>query len=71
MIENIFEEVMAENIPNLKDTDIKMEEAQKAPNRDTLRYIIIKKWQKLKRGFSRQQNKSKALIIRGHHKAIS
>ena len=28
-IENIFEEIMAENIPNLKDTDIKIQEAQR------------------------------------------
>ena len=45
-IENIFEEVMAEIFPNIKDTDIKMEEAQRAPNklnpnRPTPRYIII------------------------------
>ena len=26
-IENIFEEIMAENLPNLKDTDIKIQEA--------------------------------------------
>ena len=46
-IENIFEEIMSENIPNLKDTDIKIQEAQKAPNklnpnRPTPRHIIIK-----------------------------
>ena len=44
VIENIFEEVMAENIPNLKDTDIKIQEAQKAPkklnpNRPTPRHM--------------------------------
>ena len=54
-IENIFEEIMSENFPNLKDTDIKIQEAQRAPNklnlnRPTPRHIIIK-WQKLKRGF--------------------
>ena len=47
MIENIFEEIMAENFPNLKDTNIKTQEAQRAPNglnlnRPTPRYIIIK-----------------------------
>ena len=31
-IENIFEEIMAENFPNLKETDIKIQEAQRAPN---------------------------------------
>ena len=46
-IENRFEEIMAENFPNLKDTDIKIQEAQKAPNklkpnRPTPRHIIIK-----------------------------
>ena len=38
---------MAENFPNLKDTDIKIQEAQRAPNklnpnRPTPRHIIIK-----------------------------
>ena len=38
---------MAENFPNLKDTDIKVQEAQRAPNklnpnRPTPRHIIIK-----------------------------
>ena len=46
-IENIFEEIVAENFPNLKDTDIKMQKAQRAPNklnpnRPTPRYILIK-----------------------------
>ena len=31
-IENIFEEIMAENFPNLKDTDFKIQEEQRAPN---------------------------------------
>ena len=29
-IENIFEEIVVENFPNLKDTDIKIQEAQRA-----------------------------------------
>ena len=46
-IKNIFEEIMAENFPNLKHTDIKIQEAQRAPNklnlnRPTPRHIIIK-----------------------------
>ena len=46
-IENIFEEIMAENFPNLKDTDIKIQEAQRAPNklnpnRPTPRHSVIK-----------------------------
>ena len=52
---------MAENIPNLKGTDAKIQEAQRAPNklhpnRPTLRHSVVchfKKWQKLelRRGF--------------------
>ena len=46
-IGNIFEEIMAENFPNIKDTDIKIQEAQRSPNklnpnRSTSRHIIIK-----------------------------
>ena len=46
-IENIFEEIMVENFPNLKHTDIKIQEEQRAPNklspnRPTPRHIIIK-----------------------------
>ena len=46
-MENIFEEIMAEIFPNIKYTDIKIQEAQRAPNklnpnRPTPRYIIIK-----------------------------
>ena len=33
---------MTENFPNLKDTDIKIQEAQRSPNRLTPRHIIIK-----------------------------
>ena len=38
---------MAENFPNVKETDIKIQEAKRAPNkwnpnRPTLRHIIIK-----------------------------
>ena len=46
--ENLFEEIMAENFPNLKkETDIQVQEAQKDPykinpNRPTPRHIIIK-----------------------------
>ena len=46
-IENIFEEIMAENFPNPKHIDIKIQETQRAPNklnpnRPTPRHIIIK-----------------------------
>ena len=30
-IENIVEEIMSENFPNLKETDVKIQEAQKVP----------------------------------------
>ena len=46
-IENIFEEIMAKNFPNLKDTEFKIQEAQRAPNKlkpnkTTPRHIVIK-----------------------------
>ena len=47
-IENVFEEIMAENFPNLKkETDMQVQEAQRVPNkinpnRPTLRHIIVK-----------------------------
>ena len=42
-IENVFEEIMAENFPNLKETVTKIQESQKAsnklkPNRPTPRH---------------------------------
>ena len=46
--ENLFEEIIAENFPNLrKETDIQVQEAQRAPNRISpkrpiSRHIIIK-----------------------------
>uniref|UniRef100_A0A8D1DPN3 L1 transposable element RRM domain-containing protein n=1 Tax=Sus scrofa TaxID=9823 RepID=A0A8D1DPN3_PIG len=46
-MENIFEEIITGNFPNLKDTDFRIQEAQRAPtklnpNRPTPRHIIIK-----------------------------
>jgi len=46
-MENIFEDIITGNFPNLKDTDFKIEEAQRAPNklnpnRPTPRHITIK-----------------------------
>ena len=33
-MENIFEEIMAENFPNLKkETDVQIQEAQRVPNK--------------------------------------
>ena len=47
-VENVFDEIMAENSPNLEEeTDIQVQEAQRLPNkvnpkRPMPRYIIIK-----------------------------
>ena len=47
-IENIFEEIMTENFPNLvKEIDIQVQEVKRVPNKrnpniPTLRHIIIK-----------------------------
>ena len=46
-MQNIFEEIIAGNFPNLKDTDFKIQKAQRAPNklnpnRPMPRHIIIK-----------------------------
>ena len=46
-MENIFEEIITGNFPNLKDTNFKIQEGQRAPNklnpnRPTPRHIIIK-----------------------------
>ena len=46
-MENIFEEIIAGNFSNLKDTGFKIQEAQKAPNklnpnRPTPRHTVIK-----------------------------
>ena len=57
-IENTFEEIIAENFPNLKDTEFKIQEAQRAPNRPTPRHIVIK-WQKLKTDSKGSKRKAK------------
>ena len=55
-MENIFEEITAANFPNLKDTEFKIQAAQRAPNklnpnRPTLRHIMRKMAEvKIKRG---------------------
>ena len=46
-MENIFEQIITGNFPNLKDTDFNTQEAQRAPNklnpnRPTPRHITIK-----------------------------
>ena len=66
-IENIFEE-MAENFPNLKDTDIKIQEAQRVPKklnlkRPTPRHIIIK-MAKVKERILKAKVKDKERILK-------
>ena len=68
-IENIFEEIMGEDFPNLKHTDSKVQEAQRkqaeTKQAHTKTYYNKNgKNLKIKRRFQRQQEKSKALIIR-------
>ena len=65
-IENVFEEIMAENSPNVTtETHIQIWEAQKFPNkmnsnRLRTRHTIIKKQKlKIRRGLSQQQEKNK------------
>ena len=75
-IENIFEEIMAENFPNLKETDFKIQEAQRAPNklnpnRPIPRYIIIKMAKVKGKEDSKGSKRKAMLIIREPHKAIS
>ena len=53
-IKNIFEVIIAENFPNLKETGIQVQEAQRIPNkinRFTPRHIIIKMARDKERGF--------------------
>ena len=76
-IENIFEEIMAENFPNLKDDDIKIQKEQRAPNklntnRPTPRHIIIKmaKVKDIER-ILKAARENTALFIREPHKGIS
>ena len=55
-MENIFEEIITGNFSNLKDTDFKIPEAQRAPNklnpnRPTPRHTVIKMAKVKYRGF--------------------
>ena len=74
-IENIFEEIMSENFSNLTDIYIKIQEAQRAPNklnpnRPTPRLIIIKmtkvkqKERILKAAREKQRINYKGILIR-------
>ena len=67
---------MAENFSNLKDTDIKIQEAQRAPNklnpnRSTPRHIIIK-MAKVKESILKSARGKKSIKYKGTpHKVIS
>ena len=69
-IENTFEEIMAKNFPNLKETDIKIKEAQRGPkklnpNRSMPKFITIKKREKIKlKRILKASREKKELIIR-------
>ena len=75
-MENIFEEIYIENFPNLKDTDTKIQEAQRAPNklnpnRPTPRHIIIK-MAKVKERILKAAREKQSINYKGTpHKAIS
>ena len=74
-IENIFEEIIAENFPSLKETDIKIQEAQRAlnklnPNRSTPRHIIIKMAKDNKRILKGAREKQRVNYKGKPHKAI-
>ena len=69
-IKNVYNEIMAENFPNLmKETGIQVQEAQRVPNkvntnRPTLIHIIIKMTNDKYRDFYRQQEKNKESYTR-------
>ena len=75
-IENVFEEVMAENFPNLKkDTDIQIQEEQRVPNkmnpnRPTPRHMIIK-MAKVKERILKAAREKQSQVQGNLHKAIS
>ena len=76
-MENIFEEIITGNFPNLKDTDIKIQEAQRAPNklnpnRSTPRHIIIKMAKfKDKERILKAAREKQSINDKQSHKAIS
>ena len=69
-MENISEEIITGNFPNLKNTEFQIQDAQRAPNklnpnRPTPIHIIIKMAKLvINRGSQRQQEKSKMLPTR-------
>ena len=76
-MENIFEEISAGNCPNLKDTECKIQEAQRAPNklnpnRPTPRHIIkMAKVNDKERHLKAARGNQKVNLQGKPHKAIS
>ena len=75
--ENLAEEIMAENFPNLvKETDIQVQEVQRIPyrikpRRNTPRHILIKLTKIKDKEKILKAAREKELIIREPHKATS
>ena len=73
-IENLFEKMMTENLPNLvREIDMQVQEAQRVPNKldpktTTPRHIIIK-MPKVKDNL--KSSKRKELLQRSSHKTVS
>ena len=76
-IENTLEEIIAGNFPNLKDTEFKIQETQRAPNklnpnRPTPRHIIMKMAKVSdKERLLKAQEKSRIYLQGNLHKIIS
>ena len=73
-IENIFEEIIAGNFPNLKDTEFKIQETQRVPNklnpnRTTPRHIIIKMAKEER--ILKVAREKKNVTYKGTHKRLS
>lgn len=75
-VENLSEEIIAENIPNLgKETVYQVQIAERAPNkmnpkRSTPRHIIIK-MSKIKERILKVEEKSNELLYKGNSKRLS
>ena len=73
----MFEEMMSENFPNLKETDMKIQEVQRAPNklnpnRPTPGHIIIKTTKvKDKEWILKVAREKQSINDKQSHKAIS
>ena len=77
-IENLFEKIMKENVPNLmKEIDTQVHEAHRVPNkldpkRTTPRHIIIKMARvKDKENLKSSKRKADSYLQRSSHKNIS